>query len=310
MIARHLPGVEHLVTILAALVGVAAAQPLTERVVTGDGIVRVRVNGVEGRLRIDPGATAMPMINAKLAARAGLKPGMLAFGFLYAVGPERVGGATAVGRIDYGGGAGKQRIGWTKRRYAADADGVAGPGSVPEPFVRFALRPPVAGERVTTFRMIDQGGLFGDWAERFAVIEVGGQPMRLRFDPHHPRTLATAGAGVRLAAAHDGRMAGQVTREEIAFGIARPVRTMTLARPLTLGPLAIARLGVRTADHGSADGIPDADAPPPDPDEIVVVAGRKRDPARDRLSLGADVLARCSSIVFDKPGKVVRLSCA
>ncbi|MGY2734252.1 hypothetical protein [Sphingomonas sp. UYP23] len=35
----------------------------------------------------------------------------------------------------------------------------------------------------------------------------------------------------------------------------------------------------------------------------------KRDPARDRLSIGSDALEHCSSITFDKPAKRIRLSC-
>jgi hypothetical protein len=248
------------------------------------------------------------MIDQEWASAAGLKGGM--FGFMFGIGPERVTGVTGVTRIDFGHGPQMQRIGWTKRRFAADVDGVGGAGSVPEAIVRFVLRPAIDGERTVTFPMVDQGGLMGGWSERFAIITVGGQPMRLRFDPHHPHTLATAGAGVRLAEAFGGTLSGAATWEEIAFGVERPIRRLTLARPLAIGPLSITSLGIRTSDSGNAGAITDGDAPPPDPDEIVVVAKGKRDWKRDRLALGADVLARCSSIVFDKAMKVVRLTCA
>lgn len=45
-----------------------------------------------------------------------------------------------------------------------------------------------------------------------------------------------------------------------------------------------------------------------DPEEIVVVAKGKRR-TDGRLSIGADLLERCSSIVFDKPARQVRLTC-
>lgn len=291
---------------LAALLLATAASPATERVVTGDRIVTATIDGVPGRMRIDPGALGMPLITAVWAARAGLEPGIFAIG--YGVGHTIISGRTAVTRIDTGTGAARHRIGWTRTPYAAGLDGVIGPGALSDSVVRFVLHAPRAGDRTMNLPMVDGGGLFGGFSGLFTTLDVDGEPMRVRFDPSHPRSLATAGAAARIAAARDGRLTGAVEPVEIAFGIERPVRTMTLARPIVIGPLAIATLGVRTADAGSAGSIPETGAPPPDPDEIVVIAkGKKRD--RDRLSLGADVLDRCSSIVFDKPAKAIRLTC-
>lgn len=90
------------------------------------------------------------------------------------------------------------------------------------------------------------------------------------------------------------------------------MRTLTLRKQFAIGGLAIPVLGVRTNDFGNAAGIAEADAPgaTPDPDEVVVTAkGRERDSRRDTVSLGADYLARCSSIVFDKPARQIRLTC-
>ncbi len=293
-----------LILALTALTG--AAMPARDRVVDGDGIVDATIAGVRGRIRIEPSGTAMPLITTAWAERATLKPGMLAFS--YAVGTERVHGRTGVAPIDLGTGPFKRRIGWTANPYTPAADGVIGPGGVPEDVVRFILRTPVAGERTVALPMTDQGGLAGGWGELYALIDLGGQPLRIRFDPYHARTLATASAAARIAAAQGGVLQGVVEKVEIAFGIERPVRTMTLARPLTVGPLQFATLGVRTADHGSTAGIADA-ADPIDPDEIVVTA-RSKKPGRDRLLIGADLLARCSRIVFDKPAREIRLTCA
>ena len=109
----------------------------------------------------------------------------------------------------------------------------------------------------------------------------------------------------------DGALSGEAVPTEIFFGIERPVRTLTLARPMAIGALSLATLGVRTQDAGNAGAIREAGAvvPTPDPDEVVVTAKNKRDVRRDVLSLGADQLSRCSSIVFDKPAKQIRLSC-
>ena len=288
-----------------AMLLVAAADAPRERIVTGDGISPGNVATIPGRILVDPGAPSMLMLAPDYAARIGLRPGM--FGMRYMVGPVSVDGSSAVTTIDTGGGPRKRRVAWTVRPYTADADGVIGPGGLVEDVVRFALRTPRPGERTVTLPMVDAGGLMGGKGGLFARIEHGGQPLKVRFDLRHRRTVATAGAGVRIAAALNGRTEGEVERAEIVFGVERPVRRLHLAAPLQVGPLAIDRLFVRVADFGDASIIADERD---DPDEVVVTAGKKRDPDRDRLSLGLDQLDRCSSIVFDKPAGQIRLSCA
>lgn len=292
--------------ILAAFALTAAADPPAELVVSGDGIVPAIVNGVPGRLRIDPAVPTLPILSTDWATRAGLRAGPFAFGYL--VGPETVRGRSAVSHIAIGGNteARSRRVGWTERPFTAEADGVVGPGGVPQQIVRFVLGPSRPGERTVALPMADEGGLFGGWGHSYAVIDLGGAPLRIRFDPHHPRTLATAGAGVRLAAAYDARIDGDTGSAEIAFGISRPVRTLHLGRPLQVGPLEIVELGVRTSDFGNTASIREAGG---DPDEIVVTAGSRRNNDRDRIAIGADLLARCSSLVFDRVAHQIRLTC-
>lgn len=294
--------------VLPVLVLSIAATPPPERVIAPDGLEPVTINGITRTIRVDPGAPAMPIITRDYADAAGMKAGM--FGFAMGFGPKvMVSGGTAVARVAFGKvESAKLRIGFTPKPYAVNVAGVFGPASLAAPVIRFRLREPVAGERTSSFPMVDQGGLFGGWAERFAIIMVEGEPLRIRFDPHHPRTLANAGAAVRLARAYGGTLSGSTSPAEIAFGVERPVRTMTLATPLAMGPLTIGTLGVRTVDHGHTDTIADADTHA-DPNEVVVTGKGKHDIKRDRLSIGADQLIRCSSIVFDKPAKQIRLSC-
>jgi hypothetical protein len=291
---------------LTCLSTIAVAQP-PERTVSGDGILSVSVNGEAGRIRVDPAAPGLPILTTPFAERARLRPGPFAFAYL--VGPERVNGRSAVGRIAVGEGARprKRRIGFTGRPYVEGADGVVGPGGLPDPVIRFVLRPARPGERTVTLPLEDEGGLFGGWGGTYALIDVGGQPLKIRFNPHEPRTLATAGAAVRIANANDGTVAGETAPAHVAFGISRPVRTMRLGRPLQIGPLSLTELGVRTADFGNASGIREEGG---DPDEVVVTGDRGRNRNRDRLSLGADQLRHCSSIVFDKRARQIRLTCA
>jgi hypothetical protein len=295
------------IALALACVSTAAAAQSQERVVSGDGIVTVTVNGATGRLRIDPAAPALPILTSPFALeQAHLRPGP--FAFVYLVGPEHVAGRSAVGRIAIGEGVRprKRRIGWTGRPYVPDADGVIGPGGVPEPVVRFVLRPPVAGERIISLPLEDEGGLFGGWGGTYALIDLGGEPLRVRFNPNEPRTLATAGAALRIANLHDGRVGGETAPAHIAFGISRPVRNMRLGTPLVIGPFAISELGVRTADFGNASAIREEGG---DPDEVVVTGDRRHNRNRDRLAIGADQLRNCSSITFDKRARQVRLSC-
>lgn len=84
------------------------------------------------------------------------------------------------------------------------------------------------------------------------------------------------------------------------------MRTLRLARPFIVGPLAIAELGVRTGDFGNATAIREEGG---DPDEVVVTGERRRNRDRDRVAIGADQLRNCSSITFDKRARQVRLSC-
>jgi hypothetical protein len=294
----------------SALLLVGASAPATERVVSGDGVVSVTINGAPGKLRIDPAAPGLLLMTADYAARADLKGGgLLGFGVAYVIGTERVVGRTQVTRIDWAPGIEKNRVGWTPRPFAEGADAAIGPAGVPERIVRFDLRPPRPGERMVTLPMTGNG-LFGGWFASTATIEVGGEPLTVGFDPRRPRSIANAGAGKRLAALFGGTLSGQATPAIITFGIARPVRTLTLDRPFPIGHLQLSALAMRVADGGSIRDIPEADAPKGDPDEVVVVAKGKHDPKRDRLMLGADALSGCSSILFDKPAQQIRLSCS
>lgn len=282
-----------------------ASRP-SEFVVPAPGLVNARINGVPANLRIDPAAPAMPMITTSLAQRAGLRAGP--FEGEYIVGPRKLMGRTAVSRIDLGFGPQRRRIWWAPTAFTPGSEGVIGPGLLPFRSIRFQLRPAQAGERTITLPMVGQGGFEDAWGERYALIDVGGRPLRIRFDPARELTVATASAALRIAQAHSGSMSGAAFSAEIAFGIQRPLRTMQLERSVMIGPLRVSRMAVRTRDHGSADLIREA-GEAEDPQEVVVTANRRRHPAAEQVKLGRDQLDRCSSIVFDRPRRKVHLTC-
>jgi hypothetical protein len=309
---------------MVALTGSAAiagdrAAPIRD--VPIGGMIAATIDGKPLTLRVDPAAPGLPLVSTATAERLALRAGGIGLHLGYVVGKQSVMHQTTVRPMTLGDAPVKRRIGfpmrpkslaagapWQGHAYALVGDGTIGPGALPEPIVRIALRAPRAGERTVALPLVDGGGMFGRFSGEFAQILIGGVALRVRFDPYHPRTTVTANAATLIADAQGGKLTGVTEPVEIAFGITRPVRTMTLATPLAIGPISLSSLGVRTADVGSATAIPDADATP-DPDEIVVTAKGKRDPKRDRLTLGADVLDRCSAIVFDQAAKQVRLTC-
>lgn len=306
-----------LLTGAAALLLGGAAEPPAERVIRpGDSAtVSVNVNGQVRRMRIEPGAPGLILLAPEYATAAALKGGgMFGFGVMYAVGNERVVGRTAVARYALNGAKpAKRRIGWTPRSYAAGVDAVVGPAGLEEPVVRFVLGPMRPGERTVALPMARTPWPFGNWFGLRAQLTVGGDTLLVRFDPHHRRSVANALAAQRLAATLGGRFDGPASAQEIAFGIERPVRPMALARPLVVGPLSLNRLGARTVPDftgGSTAAIGEAGDPEEvvDPADVVVTAKRqKRRPGT--LTLGADQLDRCSSLVFDKPKREIRLTC-
>lgn len=294
---RSVRGALLLVCALPALIG--ARKPI-DYVVHGEGLMTIRIGGVPARLRINPWAPAAPTLNPDFAARIGLHGGL--FGVGVKVGTVKVKGDTSVTRLDFGGGASfRRRVVWFERPYATGADAAVGPGGLPVDIVRFQLRAARPGERTVELPMVQQM-----FRPTFAELKVGDRTLRLLFDPLHDRTLATAGAGQALAATLGAQLTGETGKAEIAFGIMRPVRALRLARPLVVGPLSIGELAVRVSDNGTTAGIADADA---DPDEIVVTAKGGGD-RRDVIIIGNDQLGRCSSIVFDKLAKQIKLTCS
>lgn len=293
--------------VIGLLATTVAASPPRERVLTGEGIVAGTINGAPVRWRIDPGATGMPTLRPEVAARAGLKPGM--FTGVLMVGPVKRVAPTGVAKLTVGSVKLKRRVTWPQGA-GAGVDGTIGPAGLEDQVIRFQLRPAMPGERTVALPLTGGGGPFGaDWTPMLARVPLASGSIEVRFDPLLTHSVVSAGAGQLLAAAHDGRLAGEPERMRVVLDVERPVRRMRLARPFPVGPLAVSDIYVRTADYGNVSGIRE-DGDVVDPDEVTVVAAGKRDRRNYRLTLGNDVLARCSAIVFDKRAKQLRLTCA
>ncbi|KTF69081.1 hypothetical protein ACNFJ7_13070 [Sphingomonas sp. HT-1] len=280
---------------VVAVFGLAADAPPLELAMAP---VRATVKATAATLRIDPAAPTIPVFNPEFASRAGFEAGL--FGTRAAIGPVKVPGKSAVVRLDFERGEFKRRVTWFAAPVVTGADGIIGPGGLPEPRILFRLRPDSPEDEIARFAM-------ADWGYNGLGIEiaVAGQVMHVAFAPYRAESLATAGAGAALASAQGGHFDAAPHGMPIELGVERPVRHLALDQPLAIGPLRLAGMLVRTSDFGSTSTIPEGDV---DPNEIVVTGKAKGKPTLT-LAIGAELLSRCASILFDKAAKQVTLRC-
>ena len=275
-----------------------------ELFLSSDPVIDVTINGQPLRLEVRPEAPEAPTLNADVAERLGLKPGMIAFRSM--VGPEKVSGNSSVHRVDYGAGERKQRIFWTDRQSSIRADGTISPASLPYKKVTFRLRAPQPGEQDITLPL-DNFGFLG----RLGVgttLDLDGDKVRFQFSLQRDETLVSAPTGNWLAQKRDGKFTAEPRQTLIYYGIERPTREMTLARPVPLGPRLLTTADVRYSDYGDASGIAAADQAGADSDEIVVVGDKKRD-VDLRIVAGRRFLEGCSSLTYDMQKRVLGLRC-
>lgn len=283
--------------VAAALSLVASSAHAEELVVSSSGLVEGEINGQRVTWRVEADGANAPVVNPATAQRIGLRTGLAGIGAKVRVGDVPVSGKTGVFRYSAGGGADRRRGAWFDRPIASDADGMLGPGALVQSVVTFQLRPPQAGETVNRFKLEDRG---------YAGMGFRQGSLFVQFAPASTETVSTASAATILAASYAGAFVGQPSIRAMRFGISRPVRTMRLGQPLSIGGVAVTTLVVRLHDYGDASGIADDDG---DPYEIVVTANGGQSVDRFRtLHLGRDALESCSSVTFDKPRREISLS--
>lgn len=219
--------------------------------------VEMTINEQPVRLRLAPDAVSVPTLNADAAQRIGLKPSMI--GFIYVIGPEKIGFRTDNVRYRAGTASFKRRTAFSDRQLTQGADDIAGPETFP--FAR------------TTFIMRE--------------ARPGDRPITLPLD----REMGRSQTGVRIAVG------------------GRPIRSLSLERPLMLGELEIRNLAVRVSDMGNSRGIAEGPAPEGDPSEIIVSGDSKRKVPSQRLYIGMDTIGHCVSIIYDFAAGTVTLMC-
>ena len=300
-----------LFALLAALSTPAAASDLV--LDAGDGfIISVRVNGATLRLRVDPAASGLVIINPDAARRARLRPeigppvpfipGAYPRKSFARIGPVSLTGRTATAAATISGQPLAMRLIWFDRDVVPGADGVISVADLP--FDRVVLRLGAArGPEAAVALLLDYSpemGLFFPYA-------VGDRMVPIQFSVWRQDNMSTAAAGALLATRHSGAWRGDYARRTVSFGIDRPVRPMALAQPIELPGLSIGQFLVRTGDYRGGFALPTDAA---DPDEIVVEGASVRQTARFNLTLGRNQLARCSTLIWERAARRLTLSCA
>jgi hypothetical protein len=270
---------------------------------SGDFIIPVTMNGKALKLQVDPDIESVRLINPEIANALSLKTGGI-FGVAYTLGPIEIEGDSRRVDIDFGDIALRRRVVWFQRPASSAANGVIGPGGLPYEIIRFNLRPKVAGERALSLPL-SPVGIFGVTGGE-AYSQIGGRKVDIGFSFERDENVVVAPTGVLIARLNGGGFSGEKRNTVIRFGIQRPVRPMSLVRPIEIGGIAVSNFLVRTTDFGDSSSIPEGQKV--DEDEIVVTAKSKKK-RNDRITLGRSFLSKCSSLTYDFPAKLVRLSC-
>lgn len=277
-----------------------------ELLLAGQNIIDVEINGRAFRLEVRPDGPTIPTINPDIAKLLRLKPGMI--GIRSTFGPEQVVGITGVHKINFGDKPEKKRIMWTDRQASTVADGIISPASLPYKRVVFQLAAPAPVEQSYNYPL-DRFGFLG----RVGVgttIKTLEEKLAVQFSLMRNENLVSAPTGNWLAENFGGTLAGAAQSTLVYYGIQRPTRLMKLGSPLRIGDVNVSDMAVRVSDYGDATGISDGTTvPSKDTEEIVVVGKRDKD-IDLRLTIGRELLDRCSALTYDFDKRQIRMSCA
>lgn len=189
----------------------------------------------------------------------------------------------------------------------ANTDAIAGPHAIPFDIVKYNINTPQQGEIRFTLPMANTY----HWWIAGTQQKVDGVKIFFSFAPQFETSVAGASAAAHISKIHGGRFVGHTKPVKIAFGVERPTRQVNFATPLYIGPINLSSVLARTEDYGSAKTIAGYDKSLliPDEDSIIVTAKRKIPYAINVVYIGTDALSSCSSITYDKPAKLIYLSC-
>lgn len=268
---------------------------------TGGHIVAAEVNGVPLRLKVDLDHSSGVTLNPSAAERAGLGRGEGRW--VQVIGPVKLRGRFSETRLMVAGQTFSAKVRWFDREVAAGADGTITPHLLPFENVTLQLRPTSGAERESTLatKFHDNHGIH-------VPVRIGRYRIAARFAPDRPRTTAPAAAAAVLGLSHNGFLEENGSTEEIDAGIRRPVWPLRLEQPLRIGQFEISVLMARTSDWRGDHHLPPTQASA-DARELVVTGERPSQDALYRITIGQDVLHRCSSVTYSRPAARLTFRC-
>jgi hypothetical protein len=260
------------------------------------------INGVPVRLKVEfdllPGIT----LNREVAAQAGLGEGT--GGWTERIGPVTLAGRRTEAQLTLAGVETRAELRWRDNPAAVGADGSVSVHSLPFETVTVLRAEPRPEERELSFptRLHHNHGIH-------YRLRVGRRRIAVRFSLSRPRTTAPAAAAALVAVRQGGRLGEDRGFEQIVPGVDRPVRTLRFERPLAIGDLSVPVLMVRPSDFRGGHELAWEEQVGAN-GEIIVTGAMPSQEALYRITLGLDVLGRCSAATYRRRTGEIRLRCA
>ncbi|MBY0421507.1 MAG: hypothetical protein K2Q06_04330, partial [Parvularculaceae bacterium] len=212
-------------------------------VVEEGALIEAVVAGAPARLSLRTGFFDTLTLNPEFVAAQGLKPNRIRGKSNVAVGGVRVlKGRNAT--VDYAvaGVAAKGSASWFEDAPRADGDGAFGPFAVPQDVVTIRLRNARADAAPTTATLHGSTPVGGRFLMSLGSTTAG---VSIAVERRSPLPIVSAAAGAALVSLYGGVVEGDPWMEEIGMGVARPVRRLVLARPVSIGPFRFESVAVR-----------------------------------------------------------------
>ncbi len=271
------------------------------------------IEGQAAQLEVVSGFVDRLTLNPEFVAKHGIKPAtLMGNADVNFWGKREIKGKNRPISYEIGGAKEKGRAFWFFDVPQSNMDGRIGPFAIPYDIVVIRLSAPTPDEKTHSlfyFGDVSNGSNGGHVDPTFRTT------VNFAVEKRSPYPLASAATGAAIAAAYGGTLSGDVWEEEIAFGVKRPVRLLSLKTPFKIGQFSFSEIAVRARSGGDGGGAGDAIAEAAsqnseDPAEIVVLGtGKKARQPIFTFDIGRNFLDSCSTIAFDKVAKQIRLSC-
>jgi hypothetical protein len=265
-------------------------------------ILDARIDGMSAKVLVAPGAAHDLTCNPAFIRRAQIMARGVAP--LADVGPVAVTGGYGQVGMTLVGRSGRYPVRWGPLETVSGADCVIGPRRLPFDRVRF-----VFGDRRAGASTVALPFLRRELGHIYADVPMGRERLAIRFEQQYARSVLTAPAAQAIAPIHGGTSTGPLLAEPISYGVARPVRTFALHRPLRIGSLTLAAPYVRVQDYGRAMNIRSVDPDALEEGDLLVAAKRPKPGALKLVRVGNDDLSRCVELTIDKKKREISLTC-